>query len=217
MVGAPKPRRRGDQQHTDEHEEGDAGGQAHQRRDRTDHLGQHGRHHADQDATEVRERETAEPAQGGRAEGLHHQQGQQRGVQAQRRGDQDPGQGGEGRTDHPGQCPHADGTGAGEVEEIGIVDHRPHRCTEPGLPHEQRQTERGQRGHGGAEDLLVLDQHALDRDPALRHEVGELAGLEPVLQVEQALHHEEEADGGHDLEDGPGVDFRRIERSRRQC
>ena len=87
---------------------------------------------------------------------------------------------------------------------FGIVDHGPHGGTEPCQADEEVEPEGTDGRHRGTEDLLVVDQDARNPHSTVGEERGEGQGVEAVAQVDHALDHEEQPDGGHDLEDGPG-------------
>ncbi len=120
-----------DEQRDEEHDERQAGGETAQPRDRAHVLGRHRCGDADRDAADVGERQVGEVADRGGAERLDDEEDEQERVETRRRRDEHTRERGEHRADDPGRPPHCDRVGAGDVHQVGVVDHRAHGDAEP--------------------------------------------------------------------------------------
>ena len=87
-----------DQQDDEQDEERHAGRKPDQAVGPSDVLGRRARQHADDEAADVGERQAGERPDGGGAEGLDDQQREQQRLEAEGRGDEDAGDGGEARS-----------------------------------------------------------------------------------------------------------------------
>jgi hypothetical protein len=150
---------RRDQHHDDKDQERHHGRDAVERRVGREVLRPDGGEEANDDATDVGEGQAREPPHGHSAEGLDDQRGEHHGVEAQTRGDQDAGGGGEGAADDPRDDPHPSGARPGLGQQVGGGHDGLHRHTEAGAAEEEEQP-------GEAGDA---DDHDDQLGPADRH------------------------------------------------
>ena len=157
---------------------------------------------ADEGERDVRERSDRRGA-----EGVHGEEGEVVGLQADEREDQHPGQRRKRAAEHPGDASHAGRTCAGEVEQVGVVDGGAHLPTETGQSEQEVEQRRRHDGHDRRDDLVAEDVHpddavAIARTVAQREEPGDLQGVVAARVEDEAQRGNEhgEPDRADDLE-----------------
>ena len=167
-------------------------------------LGRHRRGHPDGVGADLGAGEAPEPPDDGRPEGLHHQKGQQQGVELDERGEQHAGEGGEGAAQHPAERGHPAGVGPDQFGQLPVADHGPGLQAEMGPAEEVGQGDPGRHGHADDDRLVDADVHPRDPERPGREDGRHLAGVPPVDGHGQRLQGHKEAEGRHDVGGGGG-------------
>ena len=91
------------------------------------------------EGAEERAGQAREPPEDGGGVGLHHEQREDGAVEAEERGEQDAGEPGGGAAQRPGERAQPPGREAGRLDQLAVVDQRPHRRADPVVPEEDRE------------------------------------------------------------------------------
>ncbi len=108
-------------------------------------------------------------------QGQERQLGRRQAGLSDERSDEHAGEGGEHEAQHPAHLRQPVRLGAGQRDELGVVDHRAHGDAEPGPAQEQAEPDAHHRGDDHDHDLLVLQ-----RDPVGSEQADRQAPFRPI-------------------------------------
>src|SRR5581483_5233661 len=189
---------RGEDQHGEQDDEGQARRQPGQRLVADHELGGQLGGDADGQGAGVGQRQADEAPDRRRPEGVEDEQREADGVEAEEGRQQDAREGGEGAADDPAGGGDATGVDPGQLGQRPVVDHRPGEGPEAGAE-EQRQPDAGGGGDDDEDDLVPPDVDAGEAERRLGQERLDAPGGRAVEDEEQALGGDEQAERHHDV------------------